>query len=98
MRSPKELRNEVRGLLERAQGFIDPAMRRELTSRAFELAQLAESMAELEDDSERRESRIARYRSMLKDPSLSQAQRRLIEDVLRNSEAMRTGKQDRQAN
>lgn len=91
MRSPEELRNEARGLLERAQGFIEPTIRRELVSRAFELVQLAESITELAADSQRREPQIARYRSMLKDPGLSQAQRKLIEDVLGDSEAIGTG-------
>lgn len=90
MRSPEGLRDNARGLLERARGFIDPTLRRELASRTFELAQLAESIAELAADSERREPRIAQYRSMLKDRSLSQAQRRLIEDVLSDAEGIRT--------
>lgn len=90
MRSPEELRNEARGLLERAQGFIDPTIRCELVSRAFELAQLAGSIAELAGDSEQREPRIAQYRSMLKDPNLSQAQRRLIEHVLSDAEGIGT--------
>ena len=90
MPSPEELRNEAHRLLERVQGFVDPTIRRELVSRAFELVQLAESIAELAADSERREPRIARYRSMLKDPGLSQAQRRLIEEVLGGSEAIGT--------
>ena len=90
MPSPEELRNEAHRLLERVQGFVDPTIRRELVSRAFELVQLAESIAELAADSERREPRIAQYRSMLKDRSLSQAQRRLIEDLLSDAEGIRT--------
>jgi len=65
MRSPKELRAEVRRLHIEIRTAIEPALKRELASRALELAMRAEVIANLPDDYGAIQAAIARYKSML---------------------------------
>jgi rRNA-processing protein FCF1 len=65
MRSPKELRAEVRRHHFEIRTKTDPALKRELASRALELAMRAEILANLPDDCEAIQAAIARYERML---------------------------------
>ena len=88
MPSAENLRAEVRRLLREAQGFIDPKLKQELASHAFELAQRAERIDVLVADPGRLEGEIARYHSRLRDASLSPAQRRIVRDALADAEPL----------
>ena len=85
MRSPEELRAEVGRLLEEAKRSRDITLRRNLTARAFELAQEAEAVASLPDDAEGLRLRIAQYRHMLGRED-SEPKQRVVAQLLRNAE------------
>jgi rRNA-processing protein FCF1 len=65
MRSPKELRAQVRRLHFEIRTTTEPALKRELASRALELAMRAEIIANLPDDCGAIQAAIARYERML---------------------------------
>jgi rRNA-processing protein FCF1 len=84
MRSPKELRAEVRRLHIEIRTAIEPALKRELASRALELAMRAEVIANLPDDCGAIQAAIARYKSMLvatKDRGGQRVIRELLQDI-----------------
>ena len=84
MRSPKELRVEVRRLHTKLSTTTEPALRRELASRALELAMRAEVIANLPDDSEAIHAAIARYYHSLdatQDPDGQRILRELLQDI-----------------
>ena len=87
MLSAEDLRKGARQLLREAEGFIDPKIKRELASRAFELAQRAERIDVLVADPGRLKAEIARCRSMLMETGLSPAQRRITREALADAEA-----------
>ena len=89
--SSGELREEVRRLLRDAQGFIDPEMKQELASRAFELAQRAERIDLLVADPGRLEPEIGRCRSMLREKALSPDERRIVREALADAEGILRG-------
>ena len=88
MLSAEDLRKGARQLLREAEGFIDPKVKQELASRAFELAQRAERIDVLMADPGRLKAEIARCRSMLMETGLSPAQRRIVRDVLADAESL----------
>src|SRR5260221_8418695 len=88
MPSAEDLRKEVYRLLWEAEGFLDPRVKKELTSRAFELAQRAERIDVLVADPERLKAEIARCRSMLMAASLSPAHRRIAREALADAEGI----------
>ncbi len=65
MRSPEELRAEVRRLHFEIRTTAEPALQRELASRALELAMRAEIIASLPDDFTAIQATIAHYERML---------------------------------
>ena len=89
--SSGELRKEVRRLLRDAQGFIDPEIKQELASRAFELAQRAERIDLLAANPERLEPEIKRCRSMLMEKALNPDERRIVREALADAEAILRG-------
>ena len=88
MPSAEDLRKEVRRLLREAEGFIDPNVKQELASRAFELAQRAERIDVLVADPGRLEAEVARHRSRLRDAGLSPACRRILREALADAESL----------
>jgi hypothetical protein len=88
MRSPKELRAEVRRLHFEIRTTIEPARKRELASRALELAMQAEVIANLPDDCGAIQAAIARYKRMLvatKDRGEQRVLRELLQDIEHNN-------------
>lgn len=84
MRSPKELRAEVRRLHFEIRTTIDLALKRELASRALELAMRAEVIADLPDDPAAIHAAIARYYHMLEatqDRDGQRILRELLQDI-----------------
>jgi len=65
MRSPEQLRAEVYRLHRTISTTLDPAQRRDIAERAFELAQQAELIASLPSDVEGLWRSIAHYDNML---------------------------------
>jgi hypothetical protein len=65
MRSPEQLRAEVYRLHRAISATLDPARRRDIAERAFELAQQAELIASLPSDVEGLWRSIAHYDNML---------------------------------
>src|SRR5262245_44953470 len=67
MRSPEDLRAEVRRLHLMLRTTLDHAARQKLAAQALELAQQAEAIVSLPDDVEGLCVRIAQYRHMIAD-------------------------------
>ena len=89
MPSAADLRKESRRLLGAIEGFIDPKLRQELASRAFELAHRAERIdALVVAHPERLKAEVARCRSKLLEPDLNLAQRRIVSEALADAEAI----------
>jgi hypothetical protein len=85
MRSPEELRAEVRRLHQTVRTSLDPALRKNLSERALGLAQQAEAIAGLPEDVEGLSITIAHYRRMLAGAD-NPAKRQLIGEVLQHAE------------
>ena len=86
MRSPEQLRAEVRRLHLKMQNTADPEQRRVLAGCALELAQEAEAIADLPlDDVESLQLSIAHYKRMLADAAHPIKQRVLMH-VLQRAE------------
>jgi rubrerythrin len=84
MRSPKELRAEVRRLHFEIMATTEPTRKRELASHALELAMRAEVIANLSDDPAANQATIARYQSMLaatQDRDGQRVLRELLQDI-----------------
>ena len=84
MRSPKELRAEVRRLHFEIRATTEPTRKRELASHALELAMRAEVIANLLDDCGAIQAAIARYERMLvatKDRGGQRVIRELLQDI-----------------
>jgi hypothetical protein len=84
MRSPSELRAEIRRLHFEIRTTIEPARMRQLASRALELAMRAEIIANLPDDSGAIHAAIALYYHMLdatQDPDGQRLLRELLQDI-----------------
>jgi rubrerythrin len=85
MRSPKELRAEVLRLHFEIRTTIDLALKRELASRALELAMRAEVIADLPDDPAAIQATIARYEIMLA-ATQDRDRRRILRELLQDIE------------
>ena len=85
MRSPEQLRAEVRRLHQTIRTTLDRAERQNLAARALELAQEAEAIDSLPDDVEGLCVRIAQYRHML-DRADSEPKQRIVAQLLRDAE------------
>ena len=84
MRSPEQLRAEVRRLHRAISMTLDPAQRRDDAERALELAQQAEIIENLPDDVEGLRRSIAYYDNMLaatQDQRKRQILARLVQDA-----------------
>lgn len=78
----EQLRSDARRLMQAARDHIEPEKKQELAARAFELAQQAEIIANLNTDQQHRAVLVARYRSMLRHEELSEDAKRLLGEVL----------------
>ena len=85
MRSPDELRAEVRRLHQTIKTTLDLAAKRKLAERALELAQEAEAIADLPSDVEGLHATIAHYKHMLGGAD-NETKRRLIGEVLKRAD------------
>ena len=84
MRSPKELRAQVRRLHFEIRTTTEPALKCELASRALELAMRAEVIANLPDDCVAIQAAIARFKRMLvatQDRDGQRVIRELLQDI-----------------
>jgi anti-sigma28 factor (negative regulator of flagellin synthesis) len=88
MTSVEELRAEARRLREASEKISDPQTKRELASRAFELAQRAEALANGVSDPEILRANIERYRSLLASGTLSIHQQRIVREMLDDAETL----------
>jgi hypothetical protein len=86
MRSPEQLRAEVRRHHLMLRTTLDPAERREFAARALELAQQAEAIAILPDDVEGLCVRIAQYRGMLSRGD-NEPKQRVVAQLLQDAES-----------
>ena len=91
MRSAEELRAEARRLRDAAKNISDPATKQVLAARALELSQQAEAIATSTEHPEIIRANIERYERMLAADPPTDAQRRIIEDMLRDAEEMLKG-------
>ena len=85
MRSPEQLRTEVRRLHLAILSTVDAAQRQDLAARALELAQQAEAIDSLPDDVEGLRVRIAHYRHMLVRAD-NEPKQRVVAQLLRDAE------------
>jgi len=85
MRSPDQLRAEVRRLHLTMRNTADPEQRRSLAERAMELAQEAEAIANLPSDAEGLNEAIVHYKYMLSNASNPSKQQILVH-VLQRAE------------
>jgi SMC interacting uncharacterized protein involved in chromosome segregation len=88
MDTAEELRAESRRLRETANNVSDPQLKKELASRALELAERAEAIANSMEDPEIIRINIGRYRSMLASGINDSAQKKIVEEMLADAEAM----------
>jgi len=88
MDTAEELRAESRRLRETANNVSDPQLKKELASRALELAERAEAIAKSMEDPEIIRINIGRYRSMLASGINDSAQKKIVEEMLADAEAM----------
>ena len=85
MRSPEDLRAEVRRLHLMLRTTLDHAARQKLAAQALELAQQAEAIVSLPDDVEGLCVRIAQYRHMIADAG-KEPKQRVVAQLLRDAE------------
>jgi len=93
MTSVEELRAEARRLMEAVAAISDPHTKQELAERAVELSQRAEALEKAIADPWTLRANIDRYRSLLTSRTLSDGQRRIIEELLADAERL-LGKKD----
>ena len=85
MRSPEELRAEVRRLHRTIRTSLDPKLRKNLGERALGLAQQAEAIADLPEEVEALSVTIAHYSRMLAGAD-NPTKRRLVGEILQHAE------------
>jgi hypothetical protein len=85
MRSPEQLRAEVRRLHLKMRNTADPEQRRSLADRALELAQHAEAIASFPNEAEGLCVKLAHYRAMLGRTDDEPTQR-VVAELLRDVE------------
>lgn len=88
MLSTEELRAEARRLRDAVQNVSDPEMKRELATRALELAERAEAIAKSQKDPEIIRANVERYRQMLAAGIDDVLQKRIVEEMLSDAEQM----------
>ena len=88
MKSAEELRAEVRRLRETLNNLSDPELKKELASRALALSERAEAIANSTEDPDIVRMNISRYRAMLEAGVSDAAQKKIVEEMLADAEAM----------
>ncbi len=91
MKSAEDLRVEARRLRESVKNYSDPQLQQELASRALELSERAEAIENSMEDPEILRANISRYRSLLKAGVNEVAQRKIVEEMLADAEAILAG-------
>jgi hypothetical protein len=88
MTSPEELRAEARRLMETVNNISDPQTKQELAARAFELSERAEAIANSIEDPDIIRMNITRFRAMLAAGISGTAQKKIVEEMLADAEAL----------
>lgn len=88
MDSAEELRAEARRLIEAANNFSDPELKKDLAARALALSERAEAIANSMEDPEIIRMNIARYRALLAAGNCDITQQKIVEEMLADAEAM----------
>jgi hypothetical protein len=86
--SVEELRVEARRLMEAAKSLSDPAIQKEMAARALELSERAEAIERSIEDPTIIRTNIERYRRMLASGVKDEGQRRILEEMLSDAEAL----------
>ncbi len=86
--SVEELRAEARHLMEAAKNLSDPALKKEMAARALALSERAEAIERSIEDPTIIRANIERYRGMLRSGTHDEAQRRIVEEMLSDAEAL----------
>jgi SMC interacting uncharacterized protein involved in chromosome segregation len=90
MESAEELRAEARRLIETVNNLSDPELKKELAARALELSERAEAIENSMEDPEIIRMNISRYRSILSAGVSDAGQKKIVEEMLADAEAMLT--------
>lgn len=88
MESVQELRAEARRLMQAVDRVSDTRTKIELAARAVELAQRAEALEKAIADPWILRANIDRYRSLLASRTLSDDEKRIVEEVLADAERL----------
>ena len=88
MKSAEELRTEAHRLRETIRNISDPQLKIELASRALDLSERAEAIANSIEDPEIVRMNIARYQAMLAGGISDPSQRKIVEEMLADAETM----------
>ena len=88
MKSAEELRIEARRLRDAADSVADPQLKAELAARALELSERAEAIANSVENPEIIRANIARYRAMLAAGIADAGQKKIVEEMLADAEAL----------
>ena len=86
--SVEELRTEARRLRETIRNISDPELKRELSERAFQLSERAEAIELSVENPDILRANIRRFRSLLEKGIDDAAQKRIVEEMLADAEAM----------
>jgi SMC interacting uncharacterized protein involved in chromosome segregation len=88
MKSVDELRAEARRLRETVSNISDPQLKRELVERALQLSERAEAIERSVEHPDILRANIRRFRSMIEKGIDDIAQKRIVEEMLADAEAM----------
>ena len=88
MKSVEELRAEARRLRESISNISDPQLKRELAERALQLSERAEAIELSVEHPDILRANIRRFRSILEKGIDDATQKRIVEEMLADAEAM----------
>ncbi len=88
MATVEELRAEARRLRETVDNLSDPELKKQFAARALELSERAEAIERSQEDPQIVRSNVERYRSMLAAGIADPDQKRIVEDMLADAEAV----------
>ena len=91
MRPVEELRAEARRLLETANNISDPELKKELAIRALAISERAEAIANSIEHPDIIRMNISRFRSMLEIGITDASQKKIVEEMLADAEALLAG-------
>lgn len=92
MKSAEELRVEARRLRETVNHIADAQIKHDLSERALRLSERAEAIEHSVEHPDILRANIRRFRSMLEQGIKDAAQRRIVEELLADTEAIFTNR------